>query len=461
LKNFIIPTEKIKALWLKVPRTWRFAIVVTISARVVFTLWSWAILSYFPQVIQNTELFGERIVTVFELSTNRRYIYNRQVGGRLLDFVPLDAGRMGDLETGSVWSVEDGLAQQGYFAGQELAASGFQAEQIFPYKGVPAYSFSLLAIWQRFDANWYLSIAQYGYGHHPGDVHFPPLYPLLIRLLSGLGVQPFLAGLLISHVVAVLMLQELYTIFLEWTSREVAQKAIFLFLLFPTSFFFFSAYTETLFIFFAIVSLREMGRQRWLLSGLWMFAAILTRLQGIVLVLPYFYIAWNSRHVLKKGRMLAGLAFPSLAVAAYMLLRVVSGDVVLPFEETELYARIVPPWESLMYAVQFMVKPEFSYIDALNLIVTVLFAALLWRGFSMMPREYWIYAIFSLVLFSMRLVETQPLNSMIRYVLTLFPAFLPLVSWLENRWAERFAVVIFAGLNLFLCGQFFLWGWVA
>jgi len=38
------------------------------------------------------------------------------------------------------------------------------------------------------DANWYLSIAEYGFGISPGDFHFPPLFIFLIRIVGSLTV---------------------------------------------------------------------------------------------------------------------------------------------------------------------------------------------------------------------------------------------------------------------------------
>ena len=57
----------------------------------------------------------------------------------------------------------------------------------------------MIAIWQRFDANWYLVIAQNGYGHVTGDVHFPPLYPILIQMTSVIVRDDVLSALLIAQ----------------------------------------------------------------------------------------------------------------------------------------------------------------------------------------------------------------------------------------------------------------------
>ena len=67
----------------------------------------------------------------------------------------------------------------------------------------------------------------------------------------------------------------------------------------------------------------------------------------------------------------------------------------------------------------------------------------------------------SLILLSMRLVDTQPLNSMIRYVLTIFPVFYLFGMFAQQKWVNLLMFVFFLSLNLFLSAQFFLWGWVA
>jgi hypothetical protein len=121
----------------------------------------------------------------------------------------------------------------------------------------------------------------------------------------------------------------------------------------------------------------------------------------------------------------------------------------------------VPPWENLIYSVQYIVNDLAGYIDILNLIAFILFSALLVANWNKFPTEYGLFSIASIVLLTMRLVETQPLNSMIRYLLTLFPVFYLFGMLAENEWINRLMFVSFLSLNLFLSAQFFLWGWVA
>jgi hypothetical protein len=84
--------------------------------------------------------------------------------------------------------------------------------------------------------------------------------------------------------------------------------------------------------------------------------------------------------------------------------------------------------------------------------------ALSWRRFSL---SYHMYTIGTLVLATIRLVETQPLNSMSRYVLPLFPIFIYLGLLGTNSRVHRLIFYPSVTLLLYLSGQFAMWGWVA
>lgn len=71
-----------------------------------------------------------------------------------------------------------------------------------------------------------------------------------------------------------------------------------------------------------------------------------------------------------------------------------------------------------------------------------------------------LYNVGSLFLLTMRYVDTQPLNSMIRYSLAFFPVFMLLGSVGKNPWVNRVILYVGFALNLYLTAQFVLWGWV-
>ncbi len=437
----------------------RWSIAAFLAARVALTAWSVVIAAVLPTSVENLDLSGAPVLAAFDLSTSARYAYSRVIDGTVLTFRPSVPGYVMDTQVASVWSLQDGRAVSGAYAGRALAA--FPVEDIFPYRGVAAETNPLLALWQRFDANWYVAIAERGYGSIDGDVHFPPLYPALIRVVGALLGNYFFAGLLISNLATIAMLAVLYQIARDHFDPSVAARTTAFLLIFPTAFFFFSAYTESLFLLVALLALREMERRAWLWAGFWSFCAILIRLQGIALFVPLVYALWAARPIDKKIARVLALLLPAGAMALYLFLRAVGGDAaVIPTSEPSLYARLVPPWENYFYALQNLISGHFIVADVLNWAITTILIVLLVIGWRKLPAAYSLYVAASLVVLTMRLVDTQPLNSMSRYALTLFPIFILLGKWSENPWVRRAVIYPSFAVALYASAQFFLWGWI-
>lgn len=235
--------------WHSLDESWRYAITVFVIARILFGLWSLVVYTIQPVAIQNFELAGEPILSVFRVKDSQRYIYRREVNGVVLTFRPLGVDLIVDQQTGTIWNISTGRAVQGQFSSLKLVpAVKTKLQDIFPYFGSSPYPGSLLAMWQRFDANIYATIAEYGYGEISGDTHFPPFFPLLIALLIPVFGNAFLAGLFVSHVATLFLLKLLYDVFTEWGGLETGKRAVLFFVIYPTFFFFFSAYSESVFI---------------------------------------------------------------------------------------------------------------------------------------------------------------------------------------------------------------------
>jgi hypothetical protein len=319
----------------------------------------------------------------------------------------------------------------------------------------------LLALWQRFDTNWYLAIATRGYGTIVGDAHFPPLYPALIRCLGALGGNYLVAALIVSNLALIAALGVFYQTAREMGDAGAASRATAYLLLFPTAFFFFGAYTEPLFLFVALLALRTMQKGAWLRTGFLIFCAILIRLQGVALLVPLVYVVWRARPFDQKMARLVSLALPAIAIALYLLVRVAGGDpALIPTAEANLRARLAPPWENYFYALQTFASARFNLADVLNFLTTTLFVLALVFGWRRLPPAFALYAAASIIVLTMRLVEMQPLNSMSRYALTLFPIFVLLGVWSKSGWVQRAIVYPSFALALYLSAQFLMWGWV-
>lgn len=448
--------------WKTLDVSWRFAIIAFLVARLFYGLWSWVILTIQPVAVQNIELSNEPILTVFSLQNSQAYTYLREVNRETLTFRASGANTVTDLETGSIWNISTGLAEAGQLTGSALLPARTAPSEIFPYHHAKPYPLRWLAIWQRFDANWYVSIAEDGYGTINGDDHFPPLFPVFIRTVKSLVGNAFLAGLLISHLATFFAIKLFYDVLLEWGEETQAKRALIFMLIYPTSFFLFSVYSESLFLVTALLSLRHMTKRSWGWAGFWVFCAILTRLQGAALIIPMIYLMWLDRPFLKKSVHWFGLAIPVLSGFFYLFLRSMQvTDHVIPYAESDWHAHLVPPWETYGYAIQTILSGKSTFIDVLNWAVVTLFIILLVAGWHKIPPEYYLYTAFSLLIMLTRIVETQPLISMSRYSLTLFPSFFVLGMAGKNPWIQRLIIYTFIPLNLYLSVQFFLWGWVA
>jgi hypothetical protein len=441
--------------------SWRFAIRLFIAVRLFYALWTWIIFTVQPLAVQNIELSHEPVLTIFNLNDNKAYTYLREINGQVLTFQLAGPSTVKDLQTGSIWDISTGMAVQGSEKGFKLSPSQTPPSAIFPHLNLKTHDSGPLSIWQRFDANWYTTIAETGYGSIKGDDHFPPLFPILIRTLKSLLGSSFLAGLSISHMATLFALKLLYALFLEWGEPASAKRATTYFLIYPTSFFLFSAYSESLFLVAALLSLRCMKNRSWAWAGFWAFCAILTRLQGVALVIPMLYLMWLDHPFLQKPVHWFGSALPAIGGLFYLFLRSTQvTDGAVPFVEAEWHARLVPPWETYGYALHTLLSGRFTFIDFLNWIVATLFIILLVIGWRKIPLEYNLYVAFSLLIILVRIVDTQPLISMSRYSLTLFPSFFLLGRAGENPWMRRLIVYLFIPLNLYLSAQFFSWGWV-
>jgi len=448
--------------WNRIDPSWRFAVLLFVAVRLFYAVWSWVIFTVQPLAVQNIELSNEPVLTIFNLTNNKAYTYLREIDGQVLTFQLVDRSTVRDLQTGSIWDVSTGKALQGSEKGVTLLPAKTSPSAIFPHLNLKPNYQGRFSIWQRFDANWYTTIADTGYGSIKGDDHFPPLFPVLIRALKPLFGSAFLAGLLISQVATLIAVKLLYDLFLEWGGPTLAIQSTAFFLIYPTAFFLFSAYSESLFLVAALLSLRDMKNRSWAWAGFWAFCAILTRLQGVALVIPMLYLMWLDRPFLRKVGHWFGLGIGALGGLFYIFLRSTQvTDGAVPFVEAEWHARLVPPWETYGYAIQTLLSGRFTFIDALNWFIATLFIILLVVGWRKIPVEYSLYVGFSLLIILIRIVETQPLISMSRYSLTLFPSFFMFGLAGENPWMRRLLIYTFIPLNLYLSAQFFSWGWVA
>lgn len=154
------------------------------------------------------------------------------------------------------------------------------------------------------DANWYTSIAAYGYErrafenteHH--NWAFFPLYPLVLRVASWLTGELPLTGMLVSHLFffgALILLHKTALAF--GLAAAAADRTIFYLAIFPVSYFFSLPLTESLFLFLTVGSFYFAKRERWWAAALCGALAAATRLTGILLLPALAVLHWQTYRV--------------------------------------------------------------------------------------------------------------------------------------------------------------------
>jgi len=126
----------------------------------------------------------------------------------------------------------------------------------------------LVDIWKRWDALHYEAIAEGGYRERHLSVFFP-LYPLLARGVGSLlSLSPISALLLVSHVGSFLALLVLYQLACREMGTAIARRSVAAAVLFPTAFFLFAPFTESLSLLLTLLTVWLVRERRWFPASL-------------------------------------------------------------------------------------------------------------------------------------------------------------------------------------------------
>ena len=345
----------------------------------------------------------------------------------------------------------------------------------------------LLSPLARWDAAWYLRIAESGYGGSDVRAAFFPLYPLLVRAVaSPFGASPgallvaAYAVALAAFLGALVLLHRLVSLEL---GRPLAQPALLLLAVFPAAVFFGAPYSESLFLLLAVGAFYAARTGRWAWAGAAAAGAAATRSAGVLLLLPLAMLWWSSRP--RKARDAAWLVLGPLGIAAYAaFLGLSEGDAWRFLDVQDAWSReltlpLAGAWDGLgaavdgarqllsgqRHVVYFEQAAGDPYrIAAINLMLfgALVFAVAACVGcFRRLPKAYGAWVAASLVLPLTFPVKPQPLMSLPRFLAVLFPIFMWLAVWSEERRATtRVAAVSALGLGLFTA-QFASWHWIS
>jgi Mannosyltransferase (PIG-V) len=364
----------------------------------------------------------------------------------------------------------------------------------------------LVAPAARWDSVWYLAIARDGYADAPGHAKtaFYPLYPLLVHAGGWIAGSQLVAGLLISLVcffVALVLLARLAAIEL---GPEDARGTLLLVAFFPTAFFFSAVYSESLFLMLSVGAVLAARRGRWAWAGIAGALAAATRNSGVLLLVPVALLflygpradrepavalqragRWarlRPRHPLAPAAL--WLALIPLGLGAYLAYcGIALGEWFAPFHAQALWLRHFSPlgavpkgasaaWDGLRQLVHGKATPRYfteaggdPFVNAGQSLLLLGFLAYalvaLVGALRRLPFAYGAYAAVALAATLSYPIDAQPLASLPRYVLAIFPLQMWLARWCGERGRLERAVGFSAVLLGLLTAEFARWSFVA
>jgi hypothetical protein len=365
----------------------------------------------------------------------------------------------------------------------------------------------------RWDSAWYIVIAHYGYRPDLGRftaarTAFFPLYPLGMRAFSWLGAPLVLAGVLLSLGAFALALYGIHRLAaLEFGSRDAASAAVYLTAFAPMAFFLSAVYSESLYLALSVGLFWAARNGRWGLVGVLGALAAATRSTGLLLLVPalalYLYGPRRDRppdraaragmgrlHALRpRYRLRADVLWLCLIPASVALfalgLALAGGDGLAPFRSQQIWERhfagpYVAVWDGLRAAfegarqllsfqhahVYYPAAPGSPTVAASHNLALLAFLAaavpMIVLTLRRLPGAYGLYVLAALALPLSYPVTGQPLMSLPRFLLVLFPLPLAAGAWLaEHPRARRPLIGASATLMVVFLAQFATWHWVA
>jgi hypothetical protein len=284
-------------------------------------------------------------------------------------------------------------------------------------------------------------------------------------------------------------------------AREGARLAVLVTAFSPMAFFFSAVYSESVFLALSVGVFLTARRGRWAWAGVLGALAGATRSTGLVLALPalliYLYGPREDRPPDGAGggwlrpryrvrRDLLWLALLPAGAAAYAAwLGLAGGDPLSPFHAESAWNRhfvgpFVGAWDGLQAGFDgarqlLSFQTEHVYFrlaggnplvagghNLLNLAFLLAAIPAVVGVFRRLPVAYGAYALAAVALPLSYPVAPEPLMSIPRYLVVLFPLSMWLACWLlERPRLQPVALVLGSGLMMLASWQFATWHWVA
>ncbi len=355
----------------------------------------------------------------------------------------------------------------------------------------------LVAPGARFDAAWYLAIAENGYDVS-GRAAFFPVFPGLTALGGALIGSTLLAGVLISSACSLGALYLLHRLVTLDYDAERARTVVWFMAWFPTAMVLSAVYTEGLFLLVSIGSIYAARLGSWPMAGALGAVAAASRSSGLLLMVPLLVLYLYGPRADRPGReMGAGLrprhpvradflwvvaAVPAGLLAYLAYIGLATGDPLAPFTAQEVWHRTLVPlggialgiWSALDGAIELLIpglgrsgssvgsgiSPSLLAVRDIALVGFLI--AGLWlvhEASRRLPAAYTAYAACGLALPLSVPASGYALMSLPRFMFVLFPLWIALALWAHERDRVRPVLGVFGTLLAISTVLFVTWSW--
>lgn len=298
--------------------------------------------------------------------------------------------------------------------------------------------------WTHWDADWYAAIAKTGYSYsatQQSPVAYFPLYPMVIRALTWLGLSAYVAGVLLTVASGAIALW----VFSRWARRLStplqAEWGLLTLALYPFSVFLFGAmYSDALFLMLVVLAFDALERDDVVLATF--IGALATACRPVAPAVVCGLLVRRLELRRAKGEALTPYdfipVFAGAGLGLYMLFLYASfGDPVafVHAQGADGWGH-VPGWETWFKKEFFMTFTRISLVSvvAVRFVAhagfTLLALALVW---PIRKRLGWGYAVYVAMAVGIPALSSKDLHGLGRYVIAAFPCFLVGAMMLSAR----------------------------
>ena len=312
---------------------------------------------------------------------------------------------------------------------------------------LPSYFLNLFFNWDSF---WHHGIAELGYYFIPGkpsNIAFFPLYPMTVQFSSFIVGGLRTNGFIISNLALFLAVFYLVKLLrLEFGDDSIAGRSALYLLVFPGSLFFSYFYSEGLFLFLSLAAFYGARKKRWLSASILGCLAALTKIIGVLIVIPllieYFEPRLRARKIKLNPAKLEALSLilVPLGLLSFMTYCGIKFGDPLAFIHAQAAwgTKAVTPAGSLAKISMFppffkMLYPGFLVFALLVIVVMIL---------NKLRTSYIVYAGLLLLAY----LSSNNLEAVPRQLSVVFPLFIGMAFLGKNRLAHH--VIVFISIAL-------------